>query len=83
MFAQLANNFLVTVTEVSKNWNEARRMRFNKKHKKVLEKLRAAQNAQGDGYNDDVLGLAEQDFVDFQVAFNLEVMSHNKEVGVV
>jgi len=82
MIGKIINNFLISVSEVSKNWSEARRMKFSKETKEVMERLRDAQNALGAAYNDDVLALAEQDFVDYQVAFNLQVVEHNKEVGV-
>ena len=82
MIAKMINNFFISVTEVSKNWSDKRRMNFMEDTKEVMERLRDAQNALGADYNDDVLALAEQDFVDYQVAFNLQVVEHNREVGV-
>lgn len=67
--------------EGMKAWNQGRKARFMKKWKKVIQRLRDAENNHFPNYTDAELNLAEEEFDTFTVAYHAELVSHNAEAG--
>lgn len=59
--------------EGMKLWNEERRGRFMKKHKKVLDKIAEEENKEYPEYTDAALGLANEELENFLTAYWHEV----------
>lgn len=69
------------VHEVAKGWNEARRLRFMKKHSKILSAMEAEQDAHFPNYNSARRARAEKKYANFLTAFQAEIKAHNEELG--
>ena len=67
------------VLEGMKIWSTERRFAFEKKHSKVLKRVRDASNGYFPNYNDAELGLAEEEEEDFYRAYYQELKLHNQE----
>lgn len=79
MWTAILGPVLDIVKEGLIGWNEERRTRFMDEHREILEALRFVENAVGDDYNDDELGLIKENYIDFLLAYKNELKEHNKE----
>jgi len=68
--------------EGMKGWNGSRKARFQKKHKKILDKIGEAEEKHFPNYTDAELTLAKRDRDRFYAAYNIEQKAHNKEAGI-
>jgi hypothetical protein len=76
-----AELILGIVSEVAKGWNEARRMKFMKKHSKILSAMEKEKDAHFPNYNSARRARSEKTYEVFMIAFHAEVKAHNLEVA--
>lgn len=67
------------ILEGMKTWNTERRLAFEKKHYKVLMRVKDAENDMFPTYTDAELNLAKEEEEAFLEAYYIEAKAHTKE----
>ena len=67
------------ILEGMKTWNSERRLAFEKKHYKVLMRVKDAENDRFPTYTDAELALAKEEEEAFLEAYYIEAQAHTRE----